>query len=840
MKARRAIQIALIVLVAGALQIPSSDFGLEIASAEAKRRNKSSKRGKRKALRIQRHLHTAEYYLIREKNLKAAAKELRRVLEIDRAHVPATLALADVHVKQKKTKKAIRLLEKLAKKEPKESLVWHALGRAFAAAGNDKKAVKAYRSAIKLNSRDSVARWLVFESLYKRYRDGDRRIKRQLRRATSDFLKHAVFRSSLQYRLAERARIELSGDPMDLVIFDAKEAYQAAFQETRLGEINKHMATAREGFQRCLRSQPKNQLCHYGMGLIHSSVKASKQYSRKKASHHFARARDLPEAHVALGRMHRFEDDLPRALAAMRRALHLDPNHQLARLELGIVYKLDGRDKAAIKALVTTIQLNRFTAEAKRALDELSVLAPEHLLVKQALSFGTVAGDLFSNERFQAAVAMVEERLGGVESNAPEQAALDKILTRLLGAADASSKIAVNVRVLGTDVPNALALPNGNVYFTRGLLDFIAKEWPSRGIDVDNDVVAHILAHEVAHVIRNHSLQSVLFRQAAQSSFRSLDIGVLTHVSRLQEIEADRVGMVMAFLAGYHPRGGIELMEARGQTEEIPQNLDHPTFEERIQYLEEYWSNDVKYAFVSFGLGVRALKKGDAAASRGLSAAATHYRKALAHFRRYQNTLQPSKAVLNNMGVANARLGIYAMGRTGTPLHRWQSDYSVEKQEAIRYVSVVREEQEQTRGSSQKRAPKSLRQGIVLFRKALEKDPHYTRARENLAAAYIAAGKYSKAQDTLSRVKGRATKKGRFALLRGIIYAEQGHYAKSGNAFRYAQKQKKTRKAAMYNMARLYQKAKHTDKARDFYKNYLDEYPRGPWAAAAKRALERI
>jgi len=40
---------------------------------------------------------------------------------------------------------------------------------------------------------------------------------------------------------------------------------------------------------------------------------------------------------------------------------------------------------------------------------------------------------------------------------------------------------------------------------------------------------------------------------------------------------------------------------------EIPAHLDHPTFEERVHYLEEYWSNDVKYAFVSFRLGLDSL-----------------------------------------------------------------------------------------------------------------------------------------------------------------------------------------------------------------------------------------
>ena len=52
---------------------------------------------------------------------------------------------------------------------------------------------------------------------------------------------------------------------------------------------------------------------------------------------------------------------------------------------------------------------------------------------------------------------------------------------------------------------------------------------------------------------------------------------------------------------------GIELMEVMGKEMEIPKHLDHPTFQERIEYLTEYWTNDVRYAFVSFKIGINAM-----------------------------------------------------------------------------------------------------------------------------------------------------------------------------------------------------------------------------------------
>ncbi|MCG8423927.1 MAG: tetratricopeptide repeat protein [Proteobacteria bacterium] len=839
----RALAIAVVAFaVVFVLPVEVVDFSLEISTVEAKRRarsGKNSRRARRVAQRIQRHLYTAEYYLLQENNARAAAKEYRRVLALDRLHVLATLALADIHVRRKKASKAIRLLKKLAKKRPRQPRVWHALGRAFAARGKHRDAMRAYRRAIQYNPNDSTARWLIVANLHKRYRRGNRALKGKLRRAVNSFLDHAPLPRGPEYQLAERIRIELSGDPIELVIHDARVAYEAAFTETRIGKINQHMETARQGFAECLRSRPTDQRCHYGMGLIHSSVKASEHYDRQSARKHFARADQIPEAHIALARMLRLAGDLDSAELALRRALMLDPHHQRARLELAIIYKLDGRDRAAIKSFAKSIAIDRFSADARRALDELSVLDPEHPLVQQALMLGTVAGDILSSQRFQAAVRMIEEHLGGVENDAPEQAALDAILSRILDAADVGAKASLRVRVLKIDVPNAIALPNGNIYFTRGLLDFIKGHWPDRALDAGNAILGHVMAHEVSHILRRHAMQNVLYREAAKDSFRSLDYMVLTQVGRLQEIEADRVGMVLAFLAGYDPRGGIELMEARGQTEEIPKHLDHPTFEERIHYLEEYWSNQFKYAFVSFELGVNELEQGNVLFGLRDASAPAHYRKAIAHFRRFRDTVKPSKAVLNNMGIAYARLGMYALASAGTPLHRWQTDLSIEREAAVKYVALLGEEQ-RTRGVKSRTMPRALRQAISLFREALGRDPNYARARLNLAAAYLAAGDHVMAQRTLARATGSGSIGAHMALLRGIIYAEEGQYARSGAAFRSAKKHRSTHKQATYNMARLYQVARFTDKARTAYRDYLERYPDGPWAGAARKALDSL
>lgn len=855
--------------------LPSLDLGMPHAEAQRRRgpkaqkktkktttkkktKTKKSRRGKkdRKAARaneqkklIKRHMFTAQYYLLHENDPAAAADEYRAVLELDAKHFDAGLGLVHIHIKKKESADARALLEKLAESHPKQSKVWHALGQVASEAGDSDGALKAYRQALAINRADAEAHWLVFQNLHSRFRKGDRAVKRDLSRAISGYLLHADKRHGIRHKIVARANVEVSDDPMALTVYDADVAYKSAFSDARMGQINRMMAKARAGYQECVRSQPKNQRCHLGLGLVHASVKASDHYDRDKARRHFLKASKLPEAHIELARMARFEDDLASARRALSKALVLSKDHQRALIELGIVYKLEGRSGEAASAFVKAFKADARSADGNRAMEELVKLEPEHPLIKERSQWSLPPGDIFTSDRFEAAILRLEEALGGVQRNAPEQAALETMLGRLLDAADVDSSTRIRVGVLKTEMPNALALPNGNIYFTRGMLDYIKKAWPKRRIDADHDVVAHILAHEVAHVIRRHTLQTNLYQEAQKSASGFADASVLTHVTRLHEIEADRVGIVMAFLAGYHPRGGIEVMEARGKIDEIPKNLDHPTFDERVHYLEEYWSNDVKHGFVSFGLGVADHREGDRLLARDANKAAASYKKSLENFRRFRDTLKPTKAVLNNMAVVHAKLGLMSLAKKGSPLHRWQSELSVEQQSAVKYVAVTRRKS-RSRGSARAAIPKDLVRAEALLKDALKRDASYARARANLAAVYIAMGDTARAGALLGKVgasKGgkasrarRSARVSRVAMMRGILLAETGKYNKAIEEFRVATQDPALRNAGTYNLARLYVLAGDKKKARQLYERYLRVVPRGPWADAAKREMKSL
>lgn len=117
-----------------------------------------------------------------------------------------------------------------------------------------------------------------------------------------------------------------------------------------------------------------------------------------------------------------------------------------------------------------------------------------------------------------------------------------------------------------SDEPNAYAVPGGGILITRGLVHLCGGEL---------DLIAGVLAHEVQHIDRRHSLNQLAASMAARTSSRFLRLGgglvgntVNQALEKLlvegyrqdQEIEADLEGAALAGRAGYDARGLARLL----------------------------------------------------------------------------------------------------------------------------------------------------------------------------------------------------------------------------------------------------------------------------------------
>lgn len=175
--------------------------------------------------------------------------------------------------------------------------------------------------------------------------------------------------------------------------------------------------------------------------------------------------------------------------------------------------------------------------------------------------------------------------------------ALLPITEPLIQSAD-NSRYHFQFHILDDKSINAFALPGGNVVLHRGLL--VHAE--------DPEEIAGVVAHEIAHVVRQHSLRALLDHIGTVGLIRMVfgdatglvavlsegGTKLLAHrFSREQEREADRLGLQILHEAGIDPRGlvafleRIEQLESARSIDRIEFLRTHPSTHERITEARE-------------------------------------------------------------------------------------------------------------------------------------------------------------------------------------------------------------------------------------------------------------
>ncbi|MGE5293260.1 MAG: M48 family metallopeptidase [Solirubrobacterales bacterium] len=159
---------------------------------------------------------------------------------------------------------------------------------------------------------------------------------------------------------------------------------------------------------------------------------------------------------------------------------------------------------------------------------------------------------------------------------------------------------------------NAFAMPGGKVVVYTGILP-VAK---------DDAGLATVIGHEIAHVYAKHGAerlsQSLIVEmggvglstalksqpETTKSLFNTAyslgsQVGVLLPYSRLQESEADHLGVIFMAMAGYDPHAAVgfwERMAAASGGGKTPGFLStHPTNEARIKNLQELIPEAMEY-----------------------------------------------------------------------------------------------------------------------------------------------------------------------------------------------------------------------------------------------------
>ena len=196
----------------------------------------------------------------------------------------------------------------------------------------------------------------------------------------------------------------------------------------------------------------------------------------------------------------------------------------------------------------------------------------------------------------------------GIYDEKPELSRLVERIGRELAAASERPNLPWTFTVLDTPMVNAMALPGGFIYVTRGMLERINSE----------DELAGVIGHEVAHVTARHSAQQISRSQIAQlglvlgaavagpravqqyGQLAELGLGLLfQRYSRAHETEADLLGTGYMAEAHFNPIGSERMLMTLQRLDKNPASgmeryfMSHPDPGKRV--------NDVRQKIAQLG-----------------------------------------------------------------------------------------------------------------------------------------------------------------------------------------------------------------------------------------------
>lgn len=165
--------------------------------------------------------------------------------------------------------------------------------------------------------------------------------------------------------------------------------------------------------------------------------------------------------------------------------------------------------------------------------------------------------------------------------------------------------------LIESDQANASALPGGKIIVYAGILPITQNE----------EGLATVLAHEVAHALANHGgerlSQALLVQMGGLTLSQALkekkettqqwallayglgsNLGILLPYSRTHESEADHIGLILMARAGYDPREALAFWERMNKLSQArpPQFLStHPAPANRIEAIRREIPEAMKY-----------------------------------------------------------------------------------------------------------------------------------------------------------------------------------------------------------------------------------------------------
>ncbi|HKF49869.1 MAG TPA: M48 family metalloprotease [Terracidiphilus sp.] len=188
------------------------------------------------------------------------------------------------------------------------------------------------------------------------------------------------------------------------------------------------------------------------------------------------------------------------------------------------------------------------------------------------------------------AAALVNQQMPVLSDNSPEAHYIQQLGNKLAAAVPSQYAWPFDFHVVAKKDVDAIALPGGQIFLSLGTITSAANE----------SVLAGLVAHEMAHVVMQHSAKHAsraqgagnqagaadVAGQLAQMGIHTLAQGMVVNYTHADELQADYVGTMILYTAGYNPQAMavfFETLETQGGKAAAAYLSSHPSQVDRRQ-----------------------------------------------------------------------------------------------------------------------------------------------------------------------------------------------------------------------------------------------------------------
>ncbi|KAG0330493.1 hypothetical protein BGZ99_003064 [Dissophora globulifera] len=201
--------------------------------------------------------------------------------------------------------------------------------------------------------------------------------------------------------------------------------------------------------------------------------------------------------------------------------------------------------------------------------------------------------EMMAKEAYKQVMAQFGNHI--VPSNHPYTQYVKRVASRIIKAAGLGH-LDWEFHVVQSEEKNAFVLPGGKVFVFTGILPIAKNE----------DGLATVLGHEIAHQLARHSAEklsfakltmlfgviiAVVFDPSWTMQRAIMEFGMMLPFSRKCETEADQIGLLLVAQACFDPREAVHMWTRMASQEKGPSLAflnTHPASKDRIKKLEEW------------------------------------------------------------------------------------------------------------------------------------------------------------------------------------------------------------------------------------------------------------